>query len=155
MLNNVKYVQNNAYFAHPEAVLLSLVCDESPVRRIIGIQHILRIRANSHSRQVRKFEKPKVNFSAESIVWLSDLLTATTEPPLTEHLSNENIKDLISAKFEVEYECHSQSVERAVQLTTKAVVATSDQNSQDAMTINTISARKKQPNLRSVNFSEV
>ena len=68
------YVATGAWFAHPEAVLLSLVCSSDREERELGVEKILERRGEEQygDTRVRARRTPDINFSASSI---SDLIS--------------------------------------------------------------------------------
>ncbi|KAJ1518898.1 hypothetical protein ONE63_011494 [Megalurothrips usitatus] len=77
-----QYVQNNAFYAHPENLLLSMVTDDrAEVRRLAISRILVARRLHEDDEGVRNFSIPPVNFLAQDY----------TEPP---------------------FPCHTQAVER-------------------------------------------
>lgn len=74
-------IQRNGYFAAPENLLLSMLCDERKIQRELGLRHFLIARTESRG-GVRKFEVPKINFNAKDyidiILWSKN---DVSEPP--------------------------------------------------------------------------
>ena len=64
------YVATGAWFAHPEAVLLSLVCSRDREERELGVER--RGEEQYGDTRVRARRTPDINFSASSI---SDLIS--------------------------------------------------------------------------------
>src|ERR1043165_9013414 len=116
-------IQRNAYFAHPENILLSMVTDDNKTIRELGMRHILRARSESYG--LRKFSIPTLNFNAQSYTDLIDWqLTDVTEPILLADVPVDEIEMLVgSGETPVmdfpRYPCHTQ-VERCVKLVTEA-----------------------------------
>ena len=118
------FVSRNAYYAHPENLLLAMLDDEDENVRTKAVKIIKTIRAEhqpSH-RPVRPFSVPKIDYDADNyhsmIDWESLQLT---EPPLTYHLSNDELELLIDEALTLApYRSHTQSVERAVKVVTDA-----------------------------------
>ncbi|KAE8737193.1 hypothetical protein FOCC_FOCC017345 [Frankliniella occidentalis] len=68
-----KYVQNNAYFAHPENVLVAMVKDDRPAVRRLALHRILEARKQpANADEVRTFTVPVLNFAAEDYTTLID-----------------------------------------------------------------------------------
>ena len=118
------YVSRNAYFAHPENLLVAMLDDEDESVREKGVGIIQEIREKhqpSH-RPVRPFMVPEIDFDADNyhsmIDWDSLLLT---EPPLTYNHSDDELKLIIDEAITLPpYRSHTQSVERAVKMVTDA-----------------------------------
>lgn len=68
-----KVIANNAFFAHPENLLLGMIVDERRYIREKAMNKILAARKQKPSVAVRKFEIPSLNFSAadytDMIIW--------------------------------------------------------------------------------------
>lgn len=116
-------VQRNAYWAHQENVLLSMLGDDDEVNRKAAVDIIKTIRqaAGGSQQQVREFRPPKIKENAQT---LQDLLPSkeelTLEPPLTKDLSDEELQQLVTQPFISQIPCHSQGVERCVRTVSEA-----------------------------------
>lgn len=118
-------VQRNAYWAHPEAVLLAMSADQDPQVRARAVQAIQRCREQPPSPELRDFKLPSVNFAASDITQLFDWrATRITEPPLTMSLDDAAIERIRDAPLAVSaYPVHTVAVERAVKVVTEAAIA--------------------------------
>ena len=58
--------QKNAYFAHPENLLLAMIYDESAIIRELGLRRILKARERAEETIPRTFKLRKLIFSATS-----------------------------------------------------------------------------------------
>ena len=107
------YVATGAWFAHPEAVLLSLVCSRDREERELGVER--RGEEQYGDTRVRARRTPDINFSASSI---SDLISWDRdihEPSFTCSLTKEQVEGLKDTPFPApDFPLHSQSCERAV-----------------------------------------
>ena len=120
------YIARNAYFAHPENVLVAMMADTDVCKRVKAITVILRIRNEQCAvvkKGVRQFKVPELSFDAtdwdEMIRW-DDI--AITEPPLTRNLTNEQLEMIKEEPLVVKkYPNHTQSVERSIKLITDAL----------------------------------
>ncbi|XP_053967743.1 uncharacterized protein LOC128869586 [Anastrepha ludens] len=122
-------IQPNAYFAHPENLLLSMVTDENRNVRKIGVQRILKARETTSTAKnsVRSFILPKLNFNAtnyyEMIDWSSTILSP---PPVLRNVLNADLLSSIDNQPSISqwnlssFPCHTQAVERTVKLVTEA-----------------------------------
>lgn len=116
-------VQRNAYWAHQENVLLSMLGDDDESNRTAAVDIIKTIRqaAGRPQHQVREFRPPKIKENAQT---LQDLLPSmeelTLEPPLTKHLTDEELQQLVTQPFISQIPCHSQGVERCVRTVSEA-----------------------------------
>lgn len=119
-----KSIQNNAYFAHPENMLLSMLVDKREHIKKLALRRIINARSRKKSsKQVRRFHIPKINFGAsEYIDMISWHDVEVTEPPLTRHLTTQDLQRLMKAENSnmisectlFELPSHTQAVERAV-----------------------------------------
>ncbi|GBN99897.1 hypothetical protein AVEN_211116-1 [Araneus ventricosus] len=92
-----KVFSNNAYFAHPEHLLLTMLHDsrknirELVVRRILGA----RDKKTKNSGGLRFFKLPKLNFEAADYIDLIDYPNCVvTDPPLTMHIKDNDLKEM-------------------------------------------------------------
>jgi len=84
-------IQRNAYFAHPENLLLAMAADERPHIRQLALRRIIKARSQV-IKGVRQFRPPKINFSAtdytDLINWSDTVVTA---PPLLSQIPLDEI----------------------------------------------------------------
>ena len=65
-----KSIQNNAYFAHPENMLLSMLVDKREHIKKLALRRIINARSRKQSsKQVRMFQIPKIDFGASALGW--------------------------------------------------------------------------------------
>lgn len=143
-------IQRNAYFAHHENILLAMLVDESQTIRELSIHRILDYRKNGISS--RKFIIPKLNFDAESYY---DLINwsdhAMTPPPIVAALSEEELWLLVNENGNTNmanirlFPCHTQAVERAIQLVTEASISVCGEDQRNGFIMNKLSSRNKMP----------
>ena len=95
------YVATGAWFAHPEAVLLSLVCSGDREERELGVRKILERRGEDQygDTRVRARMTPNFNFSASSIYELISWDRDIHEPSFTCSLTEEQLEDLKDTTF--------------------------------------------------------
>lgn len=110
-------IQNNAYFAHPENVLLSMLVDNDESIRERATETISRIKENAPLTQ-RKFTKPIINFKANSYHEMIDIDAVTNLPPLLKDC-NESPESIVQAMTEG-IPCHTQAVERIIKTVSEA-----------------------------------
>lgn len=117
-------IQRNAFFAHEENLLLTMLVDDRASIRQLALRRILAARKQGSKHSLRVFNVPKVNFQAEQYIDLIDWHwqhAIRVEPPLTKNISEQDLvhyianSDLTHLSFP-RFPCHSQAVERAVQL---------------------------------------
>lgn len=108
-------IERNAFFAHPESVLLTMALDEREHIKELGLRRILKARQNlQKGKSIRSFMTPKLNFDAsdysEIIQWSS---CKVTSPPLLRDITDKTLSELIKTrekpdwKFDV-FPCHTQ-----------------------------------------------
>ncbi|GBM02159.1 hypothetical protein AVEN_190584-1 [Araneus ventricosus] len=111
-----KVFSKDAYFAHSEHLLLTMLHDsrkhirELAVRRILGARE----RKTKNLGGLRFFKLPKLNFEPADCIDLIDWSNfVVTEPPLTMHIKD--LKEMCKEQFPVitfeEFSCQTQSVE--------------------------------------------
>uniref|UniRef100_A0A8D8THB2 Uncharacterized protein n=1 Tax=Cacopsylla melanoneura TaxID=428564 RepID=A0A8D8THB2_9HEMI len=143
-------IQRNAFYAHPENLLLSMLADESRVQREIAYRRIKKVRAAAGSSEVRQFTVPELNLTATSysslIYWQEVVLT---EPPLTKHLTDESLQKVVednNIKVLVpDVPCHTQCVERYIKLVTNASLSVIGYKARDGFIRNQIKSRESMP----------
>ena len=120
-----KVILNNAYFAHPENIIMCMISDSNDAIRQEGFKKIKEAR-KLKQKGIRKFIIPPLNFNATSYNCLIDWKnTKVTEPPITMDISDENI-EIYSASNNPpkltfpKFPCHTQAVERHIKLVTDA-----------------------------------
>ncbi|GBN26025.1 hypothetical protein AVEN_41152-1 [Araneus ventricosus] len=122
-----KVFSNNAYFAPPEHLLLSMLhvsrkhIRELAVWRILGARH----KKTKNSGGLRFFKLPKLNSEAADYTDWSKYVVK--EPPLTMHIKDQDLKEMSrEEQFPVlsveEYPCRTQSVERCVKVISEAAM---------------------------------
>ena len=119
------YVERNAYYAHPESVLQAMLCSDRKEDRQMAVEMIMKMRANSeeseHSESIRVRKNPPINPDAEQLSQLTDLSCGPTEPPLTTHMTSDQLQELVHSPMKVpDWPSHTQSVERCVKMVTEA-----------------------------------
>ena len=110
--------------AHPENLLVSMLCNEDSTLRTFAVQKIQKLRQGSDTgdTSVRSFRPPPLNYDAQNISELIDWNSVTVfESVLTCHLSLRELQNLIWDKLELPpFPTHTQSVERLVREMTVA-----------------------------------
>ena len=154
-----KHLQFSFFWAHPESVLMSLVCSENAEERKIGVKHIKEIRkrerkSKADKSKVRYFKCPKdLNLGAQSICEFTDLSKAKNEPPVTIKFSDEELENLKDIPLDLgDMVCNTQAVEHVVPVVTKASKTVTSHQAREGMIFNTLESRKKNPNISSKKF---
>ena len=143
-------IQRNAFFAHPENILLSMITDECKTIRELGMRRILRARSEKYG--IRQFSVPKLNFDANDYISIIDWQkTEVSDPPLLAHISQDDI-EMFVANGDVpvvdfpKYLCHTQAVERCVKLVTEASLSVCGQKARDGFIRVRLESRQIMPN---------
>jgi hypothetical protein len=152
-------IQRNAYFAHPENILVAMLSDDRKHIRELAVRRTLKIREeqpddNPTPRHQRLFKIPKLNFAAddysELIFWPE---CNVSEPPVTKALSTVVLKEYIDRTKEHDpgfldlpnLPCHTQAVERCVKLVTEAATAVCGAEARDGFIKAKIKSRRRMP----------
>lgn len=146
-----KSIQNNAYFAHPENLILGMIFDKT---ESIRTKAISLINDCSPKNVVRKFEVPLLNFNANSCYGMTNLNDLEiTVPPLLINFNTEVLTNLYKSEIGekiCEIPCHSQAVERSVKLVMEAASSVTDKN-RHGLILNKLLSRQKMPKLDNKN----
>ena len=133
-------LQNNAHFAHLEAILVTMCHDQDPKVSQKGIAIIEKLRSQKVPAIPRKVRVPKINFEAAYYYDLIDMddmnLEDFVSPPI---LSSHTIEDLKNKNWRDDYLkicCHSQHIERLVSITSEAAIHAIGQEKRHAWIIN-------------------
>jgi hypothetical protein len=125
-------VQNNAYAAHPENILLTMLVDKRSTIREEAATRILAAREkfdSSMEQTIRKFYIPELNFYANDYTELIDWTNCEIlEPPITTLISSDDLikirqgetVPLTKLADNISLPCHNQAVERCVKEVTEA-----------------------------------
>jgi hypothetical protein len=146
-------LQRNSYFAHPENILIAMLGDSNKKMRCFAVDQILKTRkCPQHcSKTVRSFSIPTINFAASDLCGLIDWKQeAVTEPPLTRDMSNESIVCCKRIPLQIlQYPCHTQGVERTVQLVTQSAMNCIGETNRHGWILNVLQSRKQRPSFQS------
>lgn len=148
-------VNNNAYFANSENILLSMITDKNKAIRKEGYNYIITnrlIKGDDRKENVRYFEKPRnINFNAKHYKNMITLnVDNILEPPILQKY-NLSLKDLdeLSNSDDIimidEIPSHTQATERFIQVTAQKVKRTSNLNLQQGAIYNTALYRNAMP----------
>lgn len=75
-------IERNAFFAHPENVLLAMIADDRKPIRELGYRRIVKARQSaSKGKTIRNFVPPKINFKATDYTEIIDWNKCTLYPP--------------------------------------------------------------------------
>lgn len=153
IINNV--VQNNAYFAHPENVLLTMLFDETKEVRERALRKILYYREKIYDpTKLRAYKKPAINFSCTNYVDMIDLDddSILSEPPFTASIPYDHLLEYIEFDdpplTDPQIPMHIQGTERFVQLLTSISLRHVEKNRDGVMAV-TVESRKALPKIDS------
>lgn len=143
-------IQRNAFFMHPENLLLAMLQDENQQIRELALRRVLKARKDTKGKKVREFQLPELKIDAENyydlIEWAKEKIT---EPPVTMKYSDSEITTKISSGgklFDIEkYPCHTQAVERCVKLVTEASASVCGPDARDGFIRTRIKSRQEIP----------
>lgn len=147
-------ISRNAYFAHPENLILAMLTDERQHVRELGLRRILKAR-EIKTKAIRHFKLPSLNFDAEDYINLIDWQnTEVTEPPITSNISTEDLKEFIRSPDTPmldfpKFPCHTQAVERCVKLVTEAAKSVVGPAARDGFIHSRIIGRQEMPHFDS------
>lgn len=144
-------IKRNAYFAHPENILLSMLYDTDKNVRKMSAEVILETRkSNESALQIRKFVRPTLDINCRVYYELTEL--KNFEPPFTKKLLDFEIEALIenvNINGLDKIPCHTQAVERNIQLVSKVSKQVSGESSRSQRVLATIQARELLPKMNS------
>lgn len=148
-------IARNAYFAHPENILLSMLTDEDAEIRKLAVQRILESRQEIGyytENTVRKFKVPPINFEAENYTEMIDWTAIEiSPPPVFDYFEETELQEMLDAneipflwEF-TNFPCHTQAVERLVKLVTQASSKVFGFENRDALIRSTLHSRSEMP----------
>lgn len=151
-------IQRNSYFAHAENVILSMLCDNNKDVREMAVNSILEARKAASKRieatiNIRKFEKPKINFNAKVYYEITNI--SFTDPPLTQKTSENVLRSCIENEdnyvknLAETIPSHTQSVERYVQLVSQVSSSVVGETNRSNKITSTITSRSILPSANS------
>ena len=142
-------LQNNAYFANMENILVTMCHDQDPIINKKAIAIIEQLRKQKQPEIPRRFAVPKINFDAEFYYQLIDLdnfeAANFASPPI---LSSHSIDDLKNKEWKEDYLnicCHSQHVERLVSVTSESALHAIGQSKRHSWILNKTQVSKEIP----------
>lgn len=150
-------IQRNAFFCHPENMLLAMIVDDREHIRELGYRRILKARNQKQLPEgdIRNFEIPSINFAAKDYTELIDWKQCKlTQPPLISNMTTDYIASSLKHKvvnvFEyLKFPCHTQSVERCVKLVTEAAGKVCGYENRDGFIRATFRSRSLMPEFNS------
>lgn len=92
-------IQRNGSCGHPENVLLTMITDERPHIRELGLRRIMKARPHVSANKIHRFQVPPLNLNATEYHGIVDWQTLTvTEPPVMVDMTT-NWRTLFLLKF--------------------------------------------------------
>ena len=148
-----RYLRSESWWAHPENVLVALLCSDDTGERVFAVDTIMNLRAGNEygSTAVRPFKVPEtVNLDACDLKTLIDWKAETiTEPVFTARMSLAELDALKMAPLELPpYSLHTQSCERAVKLVTEAAESVCGWAKRDGFVRTQMRNREMMPSLK-------
>ncbi|CAH0555136.1 unnamed protein product [Brassicogethes aeneus] len=144
-----KVISTNAYFAHPENILIAMIANERSHIRELGIRRILKTKKQPAAKKLRIFKIPPLNWNAKDYTEMIDWSECCiTEPPLTIDIKSEDLLAAIENKSFINFSklpSHTQAVERCVKIITEASSKVCGHSSRDGFIRVKIEARKNLP----------
>lgn len=150
-------IERNAFFAHAENLVLSMIVDKRSHIRELGFRRIIKARKCFSKRKlVRSFQPPKINFQATDYIEMIDWNTASlSPPPLLRRLTDQEIWSKIQSGEKADewnfnkFPCHTQAVERCVKLVTEASQKVVGSDARDGFIRSTLLSRSSMPSFSS------
>ena len=144
----LKIVQRNAYFAHPENTLVSMLGNSNEEISSLRVNKVIPMRdkllssnipndnatggvlvcseeeegdlGETENIHVRRFHPPALNLEAVSYYTLVDFNCCNQQPPAIQNLADAGIDECRMNPLQLNLPYHNQSVERHVKLVTEA-----------------------------------
>ncbi|CAH1109748.1 unnamed protein product [Psylliodes chrysocephalus] len=96
-------IKRNAYFCHPENLLLAMLSDDRPTIRQLGLRRIMKVRTKI-STDVREFVIPGLEFDASEYYELIDCQNCSvTAPPPLSTATDGDIREIINDTCPVDF----------------------------------------------------
>ena len=147
-----KNIRFNSFGLLPENFLFSMIKSEELEVREIAIKKILDIWKQEPPKKSMK-KIPTINFLAEHWTDIIDLTQlGICEPALTEELTEEDLQEALRSGKKIDLPdlpCHSQSVERAVKLTSEASHKVYGQEARHRHILAKVTSMKMRPSFES------
>ena len=152
-------IHRNAYFVHPENLLLAMLTDHRPHIREMSLRRVMKARAAkpAHlSGQIRWFKVPaQLIFDAvEYFDMFDSAVCPISEPPVIKAMTDAELKDLITMDVTPtvtfsKFPCQTQAFERNIKLVNEAVKAVYGQKSRDGFIRACFASRQLMPTFES------
>ncbi|KAE8741305.1 hypothetical protein FOCC_FOCC013159 [Frankliniella occidentalis] len=133
-------IERNAFALHPENLLVTMLRDTRQQVRQRSVTMLLKARQADQKNlgvRVRDYRPPKINFDAQDYPDLIDWKQVkVTFPPVLRRFTNSDLEQAVNNPDFLEenlppFPCHTQAVERTVQLVSKASKKVTGQDGRD------------------------
>ena len=146
----LKTIQRNAFCCMPENFLAALVFSEEESDREIGVKAVLTIRSQGEKQLEQRSKHQKLNWTAKTwtgLIDIDEVISKGHSPPCLRNISDSLLEDQVrSGQLEPPlYPIHSQSVERAVKLTSEFSKKSYKLSDQRKYIISALTSRKMRP----------
>ena len=148
----LRVLERNAYFAHPQNILLGMLADENQEMRRIAVDKILKIQCLSSISAARKqpepstqkeicqnssircFKVPALDPQAKEFYELVNLNEKEiSQPPALVSFDNDSILKMQEAPLCLQHPCHNQAIERHIKLVSEASLAVAGYKNRDGL----------------------
>ena len=146
-------IQRNAYFAHPECILLAMLTDKNPSWRKLAQARILKARSNPKNSVRRVYSIPEINFEADSYVDMINWNIGYNEPPVLVNIDKDEITKMVETGEVPEnirsLPCHNQKVERTIKLVSETSKKAMDKDEKEGIVHSVLVSRSELPRFES------
>ena len=153
VVNNV--IKDNAYFAHSENILLTMLFDDRKEKRDCALKKILHYRKDLYvPMKLRDYKRPIINFNCTDYTNMVDLNDDDIlfEPPFTHNIPYEHLEQYLKYDepplSDPKIPLHIQGTERHVQLLASVFKRVVETNREGVMAA-TLESRETNPRLES------
>lgn len=148
-----KNISQNAYWAHPEVLLLAMLADQDKIMRTRAVDKILSLRGDSDQGddQPRLYEVPQLKFNAKCYADMIDWkIEKIYEPVITVKMGKAELLALKDSPLTLpRYPSNTQSVERLVAQTSRAAAAVAGFHARDGFLRASSKSRNLMPKFES------
>ena len=142
-------LHNNAYFAHPENILLAGIADSKESVRRFAHEKIIKSQVCTEGNNIRLFDKDNIVLKQDAISYMDMISwesTSITTPPLISNISNDQ---LLQCSFQSlrGILCHSQAVEQTIKVTSTTVLKVLGHTSRHGMVLQNAKSREGLPSV--------
>lgn len=149
-------IEDNAFFAHSENILLAMLFDHRKQTRDIALKKILHYRKDLYDpMKLRAYKRPIVNFNCTDYTDMINLRDDDIlfEPPFTHSIPYELLEKYLKHDdpplLDPKIPLHIQGTEKHVQLLANASKRAVETNREGVMAVTLLESRRKNPRLKS------